>query len=78
MNDIYKILEFTSRSHKQPVYLLNDVDRVKIKMISPSTISAIKYDNGKTGIVNLEADIYLKTLKVGREITKEEYENNKF
>ncbi|MFA6273635.1 MAG: hypothetical protein WC662_00560 [Candidatus Paceibacterota bacterium] len=76
MNDIYKILEFTSKSHKQPVYLLNGVDKVKIKMISPATISAIKYANGENGIIGLEADIYLKTLKIGKEITKEQYENN--
>lgn len=78
MNDIYKILEFTSKSHKQSVYILNNADEVKIKMVSPTVKDEIKYANGETGTISIKEALHVRTLKIGREITKEQYEDNDF
>ena len=78
MSDIFKVLELTSKSHKQPVYLLNDVEGVKIKMISPSARDEIKYSNGKIGTISIGDNLYKRTLDMTKEITKEQYESNNF
>ncbi len=78
MSDIFKILELTSKSHEQPVYLLNEVDRIKLKMVSPSTRDEIKYRNGEIGTIGIGEELHKRTLNMMNEITKEQYEDNNF